>query len=76
VATPPTPLNINRASQGSFNLTWPISTTSFAVEATVSLQPPVNWTQITNVITNLGGSNSTTITPGQNSLFFRLKQQP
>ncbi len=76
VATPPTPLNINHVSQGGFNLSWPVSSTSFALEATTSLVSPVEWTQITNVITNLGGSNSTTITQGQNSFFFRLVQQP
>jgi hypothetical protein len=75
VAAPPTPLNINRASQGGFNLSWPVSSTSFALEATTSLVSPVNWIPITNAISIQGGSNSTTVTPGENNMFFRLKQQ-
>jgi lysophospholipase L1-like esterase len=74
VSAPPPPLNINRASQGSFSLSWPSSSTSFTLEATTSLLPPVNWMQITNIIASLGGSNVTTITPVGNNMFFRLKQ--
>ena len=74
VSAPPPPLNINRDSQGSLNLSWPGSSTSFVLEATASLLPPVNWTQITNITVSLGGSNSTTITPAANNMFFRLKQ--
>jgi hypothetical protein len=75
VAQPPT-LNINQAFRGSLNLTWPVSSMSFALEATTGLRSPVQWTQITNSVTILGGSNYTTITPGANNMFFRLKQQP
>ncbi|HWY32767.1 MAG TPA: discoidin domain-containing protein, partial [Candidatus Acidoferrum sp.] len=32
VAAPPTSLNINRASQVGFNLSWPVSSTSFGLE--------------------------------------------
>ncbi|HXA45572.1 MAG TPA: discoidin domain-containing protein, partial [Candidatus Angelobacter sp.] len=75
VAAPPPPLNINRASQGGFNLSWPVSSTSFGLEATTSLVSPVNWSPITNAISILGGSNYTSVTPGVNNMFFRLKQQ-
>jgi hypothetical protein len=75
VSTPPPSLNINRTSQGSFNLSWPSSATQFALEATSSLPPPVNWMPITNIIASQGGSNGTTITPAGSNLFFRLKQQ-
>jgi lysophospholipase L1-like esterase len=75
-AAPPPVLNINQTSQGSFNLSWPVSSTSFALEESTSLLSPVNWKQITNISTILEGSNYTAITPGGNNMFFRLKQLP
>jgi hypothetical protein len=76
VVAQPLTLNINQAFRGSLNLTWPVSSMFFALEATTGLRSPVQWTQITNSVTILGGSNYTTITPGANNMFFRLKQQP
>jgi lysophospholipase L1-like esterase len=75
VAAPPPRLNINQAPGGSFNLSWPISSTSFALEAATSLMPPVNWMQITNISTSQSGSEGATITPAGNNMFFRLRQQ-
>jgi lysophospholipase L1-like esterase len=75
VAAPPPRLNMNQAPGGSFNLSWSISSTSFALEAATSLMPPVSWMQITNIITSQGGSVGTTITPAGNNMFFRLRQQ-
>jgi len=76
VASPPPTLNINQNLPGSFNLTWPVSSTLFALEATTSLQPPVQWTPVTNLITILDGSNNSSIAPGPGSQFFHLRQQP
>jgi lysophospholipase L1-like esterase len=76
VVAPAPILNINQTSRGNFNLSWPVSSTSFALEESTSLLSPVSWTQITNITTILDGSNYTTITPGGNNMFFRLKQLP
>ena len=74
--SPPLPvLSIDQVPGGGFNLFWPDSMTSFALESAASLQPPINWEPITNPPTNVGGSNYLTITPEENSRFFRLKQQ-
>jgi lysophospholipase L1-like esterase len=72
VSPQPPVLTISRSSTGNFNLSWPESPTLFVLESTASLQPPVNWAQITNPATNADGSNYLTITPGGNSQFFRL----
>ena len=78
VTVPPQPpqLNIGYDISGALNLSWPVSPPSFALEATTSLLPPINWTQITNISTILNGGNYMTLTPGGNNLFFRLIQQP
>jgi len=76
VSRPPPTLNLNQNLPGSFNLTRPVSSTLFALETTASLLPPVNWTPVTNLITNLNGGNSSRVTPGPGNLFFRLRQQP
>jgi len=69
-------LNLNQNLPGSFNLTWPVSSTLFALEATSSLLPPVSWAPVTNLITILNGSNYASIVPGSGDRFFRLKQEP
>ena len=74
--SPPLPvLSISQTPAGSFNLSWPESSTVFALESTASLQPPVSWETITDPATNVGGSNYLTITPGRGRQFFRLRQQ-
>jgi len=75
VAAPPPAININWISPNSFNLSWPVSSMSFAIESTAGLLPPVHWTQVTNATTILGGSNHVSVTSQSSAMFYRLKQQ-
>jgi lysophospholipase L1-like esterase len=72
---PPPTININRVSPNGFSLSWPVSPVSFAIESTSNVLPPVNWTQITNATSILGGSNCVYVTSPGNTMYYRLKQQ-
>lgn len=74
-ASPPV-LKISQASGGNLNLSWEDSPGAFTLEAAANLQPPIDWESVTNNITIADETDSLTITPGENGLFFRLEQLP
>ena len=74
-ASPPV-LNIGRASAGNLSLSWQDSPATFTIQAAPNLELPIDWEPVTNDITIANGTNNSTISSGESSFFFRLKQLP
>jgi hypothetical protein len=66
---------ISGTVQRQIDFSWPDSTTGFTLQTATNLIPPVEWTSVTNTITDDGVNFNVTLTnfPGA-SQFFRLKQ--
>jgi hypothetical protein len=59
---------------GNMQIFWPTSTVGFQLESTTTLQPPGNWSPVTNPVSVIGSLNSVGVTPAAPSAFYRLKQ--
>lgn len=57
---------------GQLELSWPDTSTGFTLFQTPALNPPVQWEQATNAITQSGGRFRVTINIGAGQQFFRL----
>jgi autotransporter-associated beta strand protein len=62
------------SSGGNMQIFWPTSAIGYHLESTVNLQPPVNWSSVTNPVSVIGQMNSVSITPSVPSAFYRLIQ--
>ena len=68
-------LSVAPAPNRQMSVSWPNSTTGFALLQTGSLQPPVQWTAVTNVPVNTGGQFVVTLPTTSTNRFFTLNFQ-
>jgi hypothetical protein len=71
VATPGAPSLTITYSGGSAIVSWPATATGFLLQTNSSLAT-TNWVNDTSPVTTSSGTNSVTVTPPVNHLFFRL----
>ena len=68
-------IQINHPASHSFDMNWPSSPLSFALEMATNLQPPVAWAPVTNSLVITNGSNCVSVLTGAENAFFRLERQ-
>jgi len=67
-------LSIAPGSAGQFQISWPAAAVGYALEKATNLTPPVVWSQTSDTVNSIGGQNVATVTNGDSTVFYRLKQ--
>ena len=73
VSTSPA-LRISRTDDG-VEIRWPAWASAYTLESTLSLNPPISWTPLTNAPVIVGNDQVLTLAPTNVSQFLRLRKQ-
>ena len=63
-------------SADALTLIWPASATSFALEQSDSLTPPIDWHPVTNAPVVVGDQQTLRLSPMNGTAFCRLRTAP